>query len=239
MRRYGVLVIGLVVGVVCARLGLWQLDRLAERRERNARIEARLALPAVELPWPVGLGAADADALAFRRARAQGTFDFGHELVVVGRSRRGVPGVHIVTPLRLAGGGWVLVERGWTASPDARRVDLAALTEPDVAVVTGILLPAAGARAPETVDADWPRYVRTPGRSAYPPALADSLPPLVLRRTEAGPDVPARLEPIPPPEVSDGPHLSYAMQWFAFAAIAMVGAVMLFRREGGKGNGEG
>jgi cytochrome oxidase assembly protein ShyY1 len=66
------------------------------------------------------------------------------------------------------------------------------------------------------------------------PAIAPLLPYpvhslyLVARDSAAGDSVPVRLEP---PVLSDGPHLSYAIQWFAFAAIALVGAAAVIRRE--------
>ena len=66
--------------------------------------------------------------------------------------------------------------------------------------------------------------------------IASTLPyevaPLPLRLTDQSPPQPGDLpRPEPPPELSEGPHLSYAIQWFSFAAIALVGAVILHRRD--------
>lgn len=228
MRRAAVLVVGALAALVCARLGFWQLDRLAARRALNAEIRAALALPPRELvPAP---GGDTSNAAPYRQATAHGTFDFDRQLIVVGRSVDGVPGVVIVTPLRLADGGAILVERGWHASADARSVDLAVLMEPESTVVHGVLLPAPESGAPHLADMTWPRYVR----AAVPVELASAVPyrlrPQVLRRATIVVGAPAALRPVPPPALTSGPHLSYAVQWFAFAAIAVVGSALLYRK---------
>jgi surfeit locus 1 family protein len=224
LRRYLIFAVAFGTAAVCIRLGVWQLDRLDQRKNINTLAEARLSLPVIELPTEH-----DSDSLRYRKALADGVFDFGREIVVVARSRSGVPAVHVVTPLRLHSGGAVLVERGIALSPDAKTVDLAALVESDAARVTGVLVSLEGG---ESDGAGWPRYVRgvnpTELQGEYPYPLL----PLVLRRTARPPDAPADLTPVPLPELTNGPHLSYAVQWFSFAAIAIVGSWFLSRNLG-------
>ena len=207
--------------MVCIRLGVWQLDRLDQRRINNNMTEARLSLPAVELPTEH-----DPDSLRYRRALADGVFDFEREIVVLARSRSGVPAVHVVTPLRLQNGDAVLVERGVALSPDAKTVDLIALVEPDTSSATGVFVSLEGGNLGSP---GWPRYVRgvnpTELQGEYPYPLF----PLVLRRTVAPPNAPLDLTPVPLPELTGGPHLSYAVQWFSFAAIAIIGSWFLSR----------
>lgn len=210
--RWLAILVGLVVAAGCTRLGIWQLHRLGERRALNARLEARLALPALELES--GVLKPPPDSLAYRRAIAHGVFAFADQVVEGGRSFQGAPGVHVVTPLRLPDGTGVLVVRGWSYAPDAFTADLAALTEPESTTVTGVLLPPSG----------W--------GGVHPESLAVGYPllPLLLRRVEPVPGQPRALRAVPLPPRSDGPHLSYAVQWFAFAGIAAVGGVILARR---------
>lgn len=228
MRRYGILIVAVLVAAVCGRLGFWQLARLDDRKTQNSAREARLALDRVQLDGEALLDSTH----AFRRASARGSFDFVREVVVVGRSLRGVPGVYLVTPLRLPDGSGLLVERGWVPSPDGRSVDLPSYREPRDAMVHGILLhiPPDDWIATPT-EATWPRYLRR----ADPEALAVLYPyPLhgvVLRRSVEPDAMPAGLRQIPGPELSSGPHLSYAIQWFAFGAIALIGSVTLVVRE--------
>ena len=142
--------------------------------------------------------------------------------------------------MRLPAGGLgaVLVERGWVPSPDAKTLDHEAYLEADSTRVAGVLIrvPTAEVRAREA----WPRYVRFPS----PEALAESYPyrlaTYVIRRTELPSGAPNDLRALPPPELNNGPHLSYAVQWFSFALVALVGAVIFLwhgdsktqRREG-------
>jgi len=69
--------------------------------------------------------------------------------------------------------------------------------------------------------------------------LAGSYPyvllPVVLRRTEDPSTLPPAMRPIPLPELTDGPHKSYALQWFSFAGIALIGGVALFVRRSSAG----
>ncbi len=224
MRRYVPLAIAVVVAVVCVRLGLWQLSRLNDRREVNATRATRLAQPQLQITEWLALDSTGAG----RRAEAAGVFDFTRELIVVARSFRGVPGVHIVTPLRLPDGSALLVERGWVPSADGRSIDLERVRERAWANPTGLLLGNV-TEQPEAIvgDAVWPRYVRrvTPPDhgAAYPYPVLD----LLLRRTELPDSAPQEMRAVPLPELSDGPHLSYAIQWFAFAVIAVIGSVAL------------
>ena len=210
------LVIAIVVAAACVRLGMWQLDRLHERRARNALLlAARARLPlAVDASLP-------ADSARDRRLHARGVYDYAHERLWHARSYEGVPGVDLVTPLRLADGAAVLVDRGWAPSPDAFHLDQPAYREGDSAVVLGV-----GMLAPR-------------GRGDVDPAtLRDSVPyrllPFVVQQL---PPSTALYRPLPPglirwpiPEISDGPHLSYAIQWFSFAVIIAVGSLALARK---------
>ena len=193
----------MLVAAGCVRLGFWQLDRLHQRRARNAELAARLALPAVEISrQPL------ADSVRQRRVRARGVWDYGAEQVWPGRSFEGTPGVALITPLRLADGSAVLVDRGWAPSPDAFHVEHARYREPDSAVVQGIALLVPRGRGD----------VRTTG---YLPFVIQQLEPVASR------GLPRRW---PAPALNDGPHLSYAIQWFSFAAIALVGTAALLWR---------
>jgi len=196
-------VAAILVATVCLFLGRWQLDRLAQRRARNAVLAARLALP----PLPVGRDIL-ADSARQRRVVAQGVYEFAAERTWPGRSFQGTPGVALVTPLRLADGSAVLVDRGWVPSPDAFHVDHSLYREPDTATVTGMAL--------------------IPPRGRGDVAVAGFLPFVVqLESPDPTRGLPRRW---PPPTFDDGPHLSYAIQWFSFALIALVGTAALIRK---------
>lgn len=198
--------VAVVIAAVCVRLGFWQLDRLAQRRERNAAIAAAFRDP------PVPVEQARRDSLPrFRRVIARGPWDYARETTIAGRTRSGSPGVHIVTPMRLADGSIVFVNRGWVYSPDARTVDLTSWHEGEAGDVVGYI-------------DEVPPSIRGTVTAPYVVALADTV---VAPTVE--PSRPARL---PPPAFRDeGPHLNYAVQWFSFAAIALIGTPLVVRRQ--------
>ncbi|GBD32769.1 putative SURF1-like protein [bacterium HR33] len=228
MRRYAVLVVGILVALGCARLGLWQLDRLSQRRAQNRLYQTRLELPVLALPSAID--SLPLDSLGWRRVVAHGVYDFEREVVVVGRSVQGTPAVYVVTPLILAGGRGVLVERGWVYSPDARAVELSALRESDTAEVEGVLLQPALSRRFEIANSSWPVFVPSDDPAVLAPLYPYPLLEVVLRRTGPAGGSAGELRPISLPELSEGPHLSYAVQWFSFAVIALVGSAILYRR---------
>src|SRR2546428_8372121 len=101
------LVVAFLVAAVCVRLGVWQLDRLHQRRERNATLLAARARPPLEVT-----GSVSGDSARDRRLQARGVYDYEHERLWRARSFVGGPGVDLVTPLRLADGSAGLDVRG-------------------------------------------------------------------------------------------------------------------------------
>lgn len=224
----------LVVAATCVRLGFWQLHRLEQRRARNAAIRSASALPVLVLSADSAAAvAADPSRYLNRRVRVAGTYDPSREVVLRGRAREGAPGVHLVTPLRIAGSpATVLVNRGWVPSPDGATVDRAPYRETGAHVVTGLLQ-----EVPRTDDRGQPIPMRDGRDTTYrrldlAVVRARSPEPVLPLYVQELPDSGASGPPfrVPPPELDEGPHLSYAIQWFSFAAIAVVGfAIMVLR----------
>jgi surfeit locus 1 family protein len=216
----------LLVAAVCARLGIWQVDRLKERRAANAAALAARSAPTVVLDGSPLMS----DTLVNRRVRAVGRYDHSRDIVIRGRVYAGVPGVEIVSPLLLrAGKTAVLVNRGFVPTPDAVTVQPDSLREPGDVVVEGIALPlASGGGAPLHLG-DYTTWARL-DREALPRELPYPVYPIYIRQTpdSALPRFPRRLDP---PELDDGPHLSYAIQWFSFSIIALVFGVVLGKQK--------
>jgi cytochrome oxidase assembly protein ShyY1 len=206
-------VVVLLLAALFVRLGIWQLDRLDQRRDRNRVVETRLRNAAVD----VADVPTDPDAARYRRVALSGTYDAVHQVVVRFRSNGGAPGSWLVTPLRLGDGRAVAVIRGWVpagATPAVLRpptgtvelrgiVDRPRLARPDPLAVTDVQT--------EVDERLYPWFVQL---AAQTPPPADGLP-----------------DPLPTPDLDDGPHLSYAMQWFGFTAVGLVGWPLLLRRE--------
>ena len=106
-------VIALPAFAVLIGLGAWQLERLAWKTEIIAFREARLAAPAIPLPADLADGGEALAALEYRRVGVAGVLLHEREIYLAA-SRRGSVGFDVITPLRRADGGVVLVDRGWT-----------------------------------------------------------------------------------------------------------------------------
>jgi surfeit locus 1 family protein len=215
-----------------ARLGVWQLSRLHQRQAANVAAVAARAAPPVVLT----ADASRTDTLPGHRVTATGRYDDGRDIVIRGDALDGVPGVRIVTPLLLGPSGpAVLVDRGFLPAPDAVTVDLAGMAEPGEQTVRGVALaigPGPGESVTQGGRTTWRRLDLGALRSRLPYPIL----PIYLKQTPDSllPRFPRRLEP---PPIDEGPHLSYAIQWFLFATLAVGFAVLVVGRGGGPGRG--
>jgi len=218
-RTIGFIVFALLVSLGCLRLGVWQLSRLRERRARNAIVEARIAKPPASLEEILRDSAPE----RYRALSLTGRFDYDNELTIAGRSRSGSPGVHLLTPFRVAGiDTAVLVLRGWVYAADSKSVALDKWHEADSVTINGFVEEFTKAKGPIAVP-NVPRSVRVADfdslRTRFPYPIARFMVAQTSDSAERA-DHPARLKL---PVVDDGPHKAYALQWFAFAVIAWVG----------------
>jgi cytochrome oxidase assembly protein ShyY1 len=217
--------LGLVVAMI--NLSLWQLRRLHERRSMNADITAALHAAPVDVTTPVPVS-------EWRMLTATGSYDPTHEVLIRNRSYQGQPGFHVVTPLKLADGRALLVNRGWIplTKDGSTPIPPAPPTEP--VVVTG------RARASQRRGAFFSPRDPPEGtlRQLYRldvPRIAQQTPyALVDDYVELLTTTPAPAGPqpvlIPPPELDDGPHLSYAFQWLFFSGCVVAGWILVVRR---------
>ena len=205
-------------------LGTWQLSRLRQRRAANAVALAERALPAVSLND-------SARVAPQREVVAKGRWDYAHEVVLRGQTRRDAPGVTVATPLLLDGSeAAVLVVRGFAPAPDAMTVTLDSLREGDRGSISGLAL-----KLESRADSGVPltRNGLTTWRSLDSAAVASRVPYpllgvyLVAEREARSGNWPRWVEP---PAITDGPHLSYALQWFGFAVITVVGGILWLRK---------
>lgn len=209
----------LLLAGTAVRLGVWQTERLVQRRAANALLRAARAQP------PIDLGTTLAS--AGRRAVARGHFETTGELLLRSRVHRAAPGLHVVSPFRLDGAGSVWVLRGFVPAADGVQPNSVAAADVGTVEIRGELqaLPNTDDRGQPVVtnaDTTWRRLdalVAGERRTDAPPLI------LYLEGGEAGP---GRLAAVEPPQLDDGPHLSYALQWFAIAlAILVFGAYAL------------
>lgn len=213
--------------VVCARLGVWQLDRLAQRRAFNASLQQRLA----GAPLAVRALPPDTAGGHYHRVTAHGRFEYAGQVALATRSNLGSPGVHVLTPLRLDDGSVVMVNRGWVYAPDAMTIDESKWRERegDTVTVTGYaetwtgreLVPLQPVR----------RVVRTLDSAAVAQLVGAPVLPYFVAQTSDSAQAPDRVVRLGEPTLDEGSHKSYAIQWFSFALIGLIGGSLLVREE--------
>ena len=226
-RWIGLTLFAIVAVVTCVMLGLWQLDRLEDRRALNDRFVAGLATA----PAPLEGLLADGAVLEYRRAVATGRYDAGREVILYGRTLNGEAGNHVLTPLVLADGRAIIVDRGWVPF-EMDEPPVSAATPPSGEVeVEGTLFPSQPGGVGSDQSAERVSTVRSVDIEAIARDAPYELVPWFLQLQTQSPAAEALPITEPPPVITEGPHLSYAFQWFAFATIAAAGYVILVRRE--------
>jgi surfeit locus 1 family protein len=222
---------------VLARLGIWQLDRLAERRAFNSRVLAQIDQP--EMPLEGDALALDLFNMEYRPVIVRGAYDFAHELTLRNQVHDGRYGLRLFTPLKIEGSDRVvMVDRGWVPL-ESSEADLTASSwqmyaEPGPVVVRGIL------RRTQS-KGDFGFISDPPGtllvwNMANLPRMAEQVSDLLLTTAyvQLAPDpswtgLPVRS--VPEIEISEGSHFSYALQWFTFAALLFFGYPFFVLRE--------
>lgn len=225
-RTLFALLIPLACAAVFIRLGFWQLERHRERAATNIGLHERRADQAI----PFDSLPPDTAARSWRRVSLAGRFRYDLEQVHAGRTNDGSPGVHLLTPLERDGSdSLVIVLRGWVYSPDAASVDLARWREGGRVDLTGyaLPLPARGTAAPADESTPLRSVNRTAIESRVNAPVAGAYVVMTSDSAARADSVPRRLAR---PTVDGGPHRSYAIQWFGFAIVALVGGLALFRR---------
>ena len=227
----------LVVAAGCVVAGSWQWERLQEAREHNALAEERMAAEPVALE-ELAAGTVDADELEHRRVHATGTFRPHEEVVQRNQSHHGNQGLFVLTPFELDDGTPVLVNRGWVPT-DLDEPPLEEAPPPEGEVeITGLLQPSVGQPGFGATDPEEGRLERIfhADTERLDQQVEGPLFPMVLRMQDPAPpdgDLPLVLGD---PQLDEANHLSYALQWFSFAALALLTyGVWLVRRLRGGG----
>lgn len=219
---------------LCIRLGIWQLDRLEQRRAFNAQVETMRAMPPLDLnnENPENIGT-----MEWRAVTVSGEYDFENQVAIRNRYYRDQVGYHLLTPLHSHGTA-VLVDRGWIpADGNSAPADWRKYDEPGVVTVTGQIRlgqgkPAFGGVADALPADGGPLWVWNNGdverialQAPYP-----IMPVYIQPDINPGDEIP----PIPYQptiELTEGSHFGYALQWFTFATILFAGYPFFLRKQ--------
>lgn len=216
----------LVLMVTMVNLGFWQLRRLDEKQSFNALVSANAdadVAPLEEVLAEVTDG--DLGAIEHRRVEVTGTF-VDREFVVVNVSQQGDSGRDPVGALELDDGTLLIVNRGFS-------VGAAPLPPPPGGEVTLIGRVRASQEVRRGQVADDASQELTEIRRVNLDVLAQQfdapLAPVYLEWLTYLPAQEVALVPVAFPTLDEGPHLSYALQWFIFTVCVVVGWVLAVR----------
>lgn len=221
---------------VLVRLGIWQLQRLEERRAFNARVLSQIEGEELDLNRQIPAG--DLFDMEYRRVVVTGTFDHAQEVLLRNQVWGDEPGYHILTPLMIQGSEWsILVDRGWIPMEGAQNLE--GFQEKGLVMLQGRL------RRPQ----DKPDFGGVPDPTLAPgetglqawnivnlariekQVTLPLLPVYIEAHPEPGTGLHFPLREDVVPEVSEGSHLGYAFQFFGFAVILLFGFPFYVRRE--------
>jgi cytochrome oxidase assembly protein ShyY1 len=221
----------LLLAGVCVELGRWQLHRLDERKARNGVTRTNLAAPPAPLAEVVGPQRVVGDQHDWRTAVVTGRYDASKQVVIRYRNVNDRPGFEIVTPLLLADGSGILVDRGFLPRQGAELAPLSVPAVPSGQVtVTGRLHRSerGGNTNGGTPAGGTARLINGP---EFASALGLSLYDGYLTVDRQQPPADPAFGGFPGPEIDDGPHFFYALQWFFFALLAIGGLVYFSRQD--------
>ncbi len=194
--------------------GNWQHGRMEQKQAMRAQYDAAIAAPPVVLP-----DLRDWTSWRYRPVIVTGIFDAGRQILVDNKVHEGRSGYDVVTPLALADGRVVLVNRGWTAG-GATRIELPKAPPPaGIVGIRGRVNVAAGyvelkheaPEGPVWQNLDPQRFTQVTGVAVLP---------LVVEQTVPADPTDTLVRAWPEPDLGIERHRIYMFQWYTFAAMA-------------------
>jgi cytochrome oxidase assembly protein ShyY1 len=220
-RRWAMFAVAVIVlAYGCYLLGRWQFHRLHEREATNTQIRRNLAAPAVPVGQVLAPGRPAPEDAEWRRVSATGTYVPDESVVIRYQTRQGASGVDVVTPLRTTAGPLLLVDRGWM------KIDnVAADTVKTPPPPSGTVRVVGWARANGTGDAT--TVTDRSARAISSTAIAKVVDgPVYGGFVDLEKEAPAPGTPLvraEMPDLGNGPHFFYGLQWWFFGLLAVFG----------------
>ena len=217
--------VALLLIAACLFAAQWQFSRGSNQSANNKIIAANLDLPSLNIQDIENL---DPVANQWRKITLQGKFSMSNQELVRNRYYEGKFGFEVLTLFTTTNGQNFWVDRGWVAAgPNAA-------TPPDVEQVTGESIEITARIRSENLSRQLQgSFFVTRATSEKPESIAK------LQGIDANeyyldllgsPDGQVRpLTEIELPELSNGPHYAYGIQWLAFALLALIGRFLIFR----------
>lgn len=216
-----------IVAFACVKLGEWQLDRLEQRRDGNNAVVANEGKPPV--PYREVMGEPIADAEQWQRVELTGAYT-GEQYQVRYRNYDKKAGIEVVAVLQTVEGDEVLVNRGFIPRQQGQP-DTEVLPEPPAGEVAVMGYVHRDERGDDTAVVPHDFKVRLINSVEIGASLGRELVPGYVILATSTPGNGDEIVPMEPPTLNEGNHFSYALQWFAFGGIAIIGIGVLIRAD--------
>jgi cytochrome oxidase assembly protein ShyY1 len=217
-------------------LGQWQFDRLEDRRADNEVVRLNEAQPPAPVEDVLRPGRPVREQDEWRVVSATGEYAVEDTVIVRYRTREGIAGVDVVVPLVTSSGASLLVDRGWLRTENAGTADPDDVPDPPSGEVTVTGYVRADGSGDSTAVTD--RSTRAVSSERIGEALGLEVYGGFVELRSETPEPATALEPVELPELDDGPHFFYGLQWWFFGVLAVFGFGYLAydeRRRGPRG----
>ena len=209
-------------------LGEWQFRRLEERKASNEVVRTNEHLPVTPVGEVLGPDRDPAASDEWRVVSATGTYDPAHTVVVRYRTREGAQGIDVVVPLVTEAGPALLVDRGWLET-DPSGADRDEIPEPPAGVVSVTGYVRANGSGDSTRVGDL--STRAISSDEIGPAIGQEVYGGFVELRSEDPAPTTALAPVELPELNNGPHFFYGLQWWFFGVLAVFGFCYLLYDE--------
>jgi len=219
--------IALFLIALCIWAAQWQLQRGIDRHQRNALIESQLTLTEIDISKVLSTNPDQFSLFEWRTVNANGRFNPAEQILLKNRYSEGVYGYEVLTRFKLIDGRYIWVDRGWVkAGADAKTAPITtAVPEGEVSLVARVrldrslpvgaffALPSSGKGMISKLNAQ----TGFKSEGFYLDLISGS-------DSSLTPAVAAQV-----PELNDGPHLAYSLQWIFFAGLIVYGRILIRR----------
>ena len=219
--------IALILVALCIWAAQWQFQRGIDRQDRNDTIEAQLTLPALDVTEIPSKDSSQIEKFEWRTINATGTFKSDQQILLKNRYFEGKYGYEVLTRYSLSDGRFVWVDRGWViAGKDAQTApEVTAVPKGEVSIVARVrldkslpvgaffALPTSGTGMISKLNAQ----TGFASEGFYLDLISGS-------NSSLTPEAPAQI-----PQLSDGPHLAYSLQWVFFGGLVVYGRILIRR----------
>ena len=219
--------IALILVALCIWAAQWQFQRGIDRQDRNDTIEAQLTLPALDVTEIPSKDSSQIEKFEWRTINATGTFKSDQQILLKNRYFEGKYGYEVLTRYSLSDGRFVWVDRGWViAGKDAQTApEVTAVPKGEVSILARVrldkslpvgaffALPTSGTGMISKLNAQ----TGFASEGFYLDLISGS-------DSSLTPEAPAQI-----PQLSDGPHLAYSLQWVFFGGLVVYGRILIRR----------